>query len=98
MIDKNLDIKISSKLKKYLKNAEDGIRAREKSRLARSKLYGYMRSIVLSISENFVNEKIIENVDDIFYLYYNEIEDVINSKNVDLKSIITSRKNEYKIE
>ena len=56
-----------------------------------------MRSIVLSISENFVNEKIIENVDDIFYLYYNEIEDVINSKNVDLKSIISSRKNEYKM-
>ena len=96
-VDKDLDIKISSKLKKYLKNAEDGIRAREKSRLARSKLYGYMRSIVLSISENFVNEKIIENVDDIFYLYYNEIEDVINSKNVDLKSIISSRKNEYKM-
>ena len=96
-VDKDLDIKISLKLKKYLKNAEDGIRAREKSRLARSKLYGYMRSIVLSISENFVNEKIIENVDDIFYLYYNEIEDVINSKNVDLKSIISSRKNEYKM-
>ena len=96
-VDKDLDIKISSKLKKYLKNAEDGIRAREKSRLARSKLYGYMRSIVLSISENFVNEKIIENVDDIFYLYYNEIEDVINSKNIDLKSIISSRKNEYKM-
>ena len=96
-VDKNLDIKISLKLRKYLKKAEDGIRAREKSRLARSKLYGYMRSITLSISKNFVNDGVIENIDDIFYLYYSEIEDYINLKNLDLKNIIISRKNEYKM-
>ena len=74
-----------------------GIRYREKSRLSRSKLYGIMRKIVLDIARNFVKEEIIENEYDIFYLYYNEILEVINKDKNDIKELIAQRKVEYKM-
>ena len=91
------EITLSSNVKKYLHNAEMGIRYREKSRLSRSKLYGIMRKIVLDIARNFVKEEIIENEYDIFYLYYNEILEVINKDKNDIKELIAQRKVEYKM-
>ena len=88
---------LSNKVKKYLHKAEMGIRYREKSRLSRSKLYGIMRKIVLDIADNFVKENIIEEKYDIFYLYYNEILDVINGIKRDVKELIIDRKLEYKM-
>lgn len=87
---------LSNKVKKYLHKAEMGIRYREKSRLSRSKLYGIMRKIVLDIADNFVKENIIEDKNDIFYLYYNEILEVINNKK-DVKKLVADRKVEYKM-
>lgn len=91
------EITLSNNVKKYLHKAEMGIRYREKSRLSRSKLYGIMRKIVLDIARNFVKEEIIENEYDIFYLYYNEILEVINKDKNDIKEIIAQRKVEYKM-
>ena len=91
------EITLSSNVKKYLHKAEMGIRYREKSRLSRSKLYGIMRKIVLDIARNFVKEEIIENEYDIFYLYYNEILEVINKDKNDIKELIAQRKVEYKM-
>lgn len=93
----SVTLNLSNKTKEYLNKAGEGIRSREKSRLARSKLYGFMRNIVLNIGNNFKLENIIEDVDDIFYLYYNEIIDIINGKNINVKKIINSRKQEYKM-
>lgn len=93
----SVTLNLSNKTKEYLNKAGEGIRSREKSRLARSKLYGFMRNIVLNIGNNFKLENIIEDVDDIFYLYYNEIIDIINGKNINAKKIINSRKQEYKM-
>lgn len=91
------EITLSNNVKKYLHKAEMGIRYREKSRLSRSKLYGIMRKIVLDIARNFVKEEIIENEYDIFYLYYNEILEVINKDKNDIKELIAQRKVEYKM-
>lgn len=87
-----------SKLGKfYLNKAALGIRNRERSRLNRGRLYGIMRTIILNISENFVYDNKIEKREDIFYLYYDEVQDTINGKDIDLKKLIKERKEEYDI-
>lgn len=90
-------IKLSLKTRKYLTNAEIGIRNREKSRLHRSKLYGIMRSIVLDISSIFVSQDIISKKEDIFYLYYDEIVQVLKNKEYNVKKIIEERKVQYEM-
>ena len=71
-----------------------GIRNREISRLNRSRIYGIVRTMFLEIGKNFVKEKKIRKVEDIFYL---DIEDIVNNKKVDLKKLISNRKKEYTI-
>ena len=48
----------------------------------------------LEIGKNFVKEKKIRKVEDIFYL---DIEEIVNNKKVDLKKLISNRKKEYTI-
>ncbi len=91
------NVKLSDKVQKYLRKAEIGIRNREKSRLHRSKLYGIMRNIVLDIAKNLVNTGRISKIEDIFYLYYEEILQAINDAQYDIKSIVEERKAEYKM-
>lgn len=91
------DIYLSNKVKKYLKRAESGIRYREKSRLSRSKLYGIMRKLVLDIANNFVRENKITEKNDIFYLYYDEILEIINDNLDNIKELVEQRKIEYKM-
>lgn len=81
----------------YLKKVAIGIRNRERSRLNRGRLYGIMRTIILRIAENFVYEDKLEKREDIFYLYYDEIENTINGQNINLKRLIKERKEEYDI-
>jgi pyruvate,water dikinase len=71
-----------------------GIKNREISRLNRSRIYGMVRSMVLSIGNNLYKNKLIDNDRDVFYL---TIEEIFNYKGHDLKNIIKSRKEEYKI-
>ncbi len=76
------------------KRAMLGIKNREISRLNRSRIYGMVRSMVLSIGNNLYKNKLIDNDRDVFYL---TIEEIFNYKGHDLKNIIKSRKEEYKI-
>ncbi len=85
----------SNQLLKYLSKAENGIRYREKSRLARSKLYGFMRNIVLHIGKNLVADNRLSKIDDVFYLRYDELISCINNKEMGIKRIISDRKLEY---
>lgn len=90
-----VDFNLSKKVKRYLKKAETGIRNRELSRLNRSRLYGIMRTIILRIAENFTSENLIQEKEDIFYLYYDELEQVIGGEKLDLKSKVNDRKALY---
>lgn len=80
--------------KHYLNKVTKGISNREISRLNRSRIYGMVRSMFLTIGNNLVREKIIDNRRDIFYLKLEEIKNI----NIDInyKLLIKERKEEYK--
>lgn len=92
---RELKVKLSKKANKYLQKAKIGIKNREISRLSRSKLYGVMRNISLNIGKNFVKMGKIEKVKDIYYLYYDEVVQGIENKNINLLEIVEKRKLEY---
>ena len=70
-----------------------GIKNREISRLNRTRIYGMVRTMFLSISNNLVKEKRLSKKNDVFYL---TIEEVFNYKKYNLKQIVKQRKEEYK--
>ncbi|MBU3113393.1 phosphoenolpyruvate synthase [Clostridium lacusfryxellense] len=74
-----------------------GIKNREISRLNRSRIYGMVRTIFLTIGQNFCNSKSIEIREDIFYLKTTEVFDFIAGQDIDLKELINIRKQEYKM-
>lgn len=77
------------------KKAAAGIRNREKSRLNRSRLYGIMRLFMIRAGENFYEKQRIDKKDDIFWLYYDEIEAAVQNQDMELTGIIKKRKQEY---
>ncbi|MDO4283080.1 MAG: phosphoenolpyruvate synthase [Clostridia bacterium] len=98
MILKNTNFINKKQIKKYSKNAVIGIKNREISRLNRSRIYGIVREIFLSIGKNLYHEKLIKEVDDIFYLTKDEIFGfIIDQKHIHFEEIIKARKNSYKI-
>ena len=62
------------------KRAKRGMYHREISRMNRSRAIGLAREILLHIGEIFCGEGVIENKQDIFYLYIEEIESIIKEK------------------
>lgn len=73
-----------------------GIRNREKSRLNRSRLYGMMRFLMLRIGENLKKAGVIEEKEDIFWLYFDEVEETSKKENFDWKKLIADRKKEFR--
>jgi len=60
-----------------------------------TKNYSYFRPIFLHLSNMFVKENILEDVNDIFYLSYDEIKDVVKYKESDrVKFLVEKRKKE----
>ncbi|MCH7965319.1 MAG: hypothetical protein IH852_15425 [Bacteroidetes bacterium] len=80
-----------------LKNARRSITNRENMRFARTRNFGLVRNIFRQISQRFVEQGILKNESDIFYLTVNEIFDFIRgtSTNCNLASIVKIRKAEY---
>ena len=58
----------------FARKAAIGIRNRESSRMNRSRLYGMMRSLMLRAGENMKKEGLLDDVRDVFWLFYEEIE------------------------
>lgn len=79
----------------YSKKAMLGISNREISRLNRSRIYGIVRKLFLTIGVNMRDAGQIENEEDIFYLYTNEVFN--NTGSVDYKNTVKKRKQEYDI-
>jgi len=79
-----------------LRNARYLISNRENLRFYRTKAFGMVRNIFLSIGMNFKKENLIDNERDIFYLTKTEIFDFIKGTSVqaDLKPLINIRKAE----
>ena len=79
----------------FARRAAVGIRNRERSRLHRSRLYGMMRSFVLQIGQNLHAANRIARPEDIFWLYCEEIEAASLDTSMDLRRIISGRKEKY---
>ena len=85
--------------RKYIKflskRAISGIRNRESSRLNRSRIYGMVRSIFMSMADNLKQAELIDDAADIFYLKTEEIFGFAGEKSVDFKDVIRTRKKEF---
>ncbi|MDR2976064.1 MAG: phosphoenolpyruvate synthase [Streptococcaceae bacterium] len=80
------------------KRALLGIQNRESSRLNRSRIFGMVRSIFLTIGQNLKNDDKIEDARDIFYLKMDEVFDFVKSAEpVDLKGLVRRRKQEFSL-
>ena len=71
--------------------AKSGIKNREISRLNRTRIFGLARSIMLKVGELLEYDDYIDNFRDVFYLYFNEL---LEPK--DYKDLIKIRKEQYK--
>lgn len=85
-------------LAQYLKKETlKSIYKREKYRVKRGEVFGLTRYFFLNVGEKFVAEGILKERTDIFYLYYNEISDLVRFHSLpqqDFISIIELRKNQ----
>ncbi len=79
----------------FVRKAKLGIYNRELSRMNRTRLFGFVREILRKVGKNLVEEKIIKEVDDVFWLYIEELEGVCRSKK-SLAGLIEDRKEEFK--
>ncbi|MDO5095586.1 MAG: PEP/pyruvate-binding domain-containing protein [Peptostreptococcaceae bacterium] len=78
----------------FSKRAVLGIKNREQSRLHRTRIYGFVRRIFLSIADSFVKDDLIEEPRDIFYLRIDEVFERIEHPS-SAKHIVSERKKEY---
>lgn len=76
----------------FIRRAKRAICDREISRLDRSRIFGIMRAIILKIGVNLTRQDYIDDVYDVFYLFYDEI---CNTEPTDYRDIIADRKVEY---
>jgi pyruvate,water dikinase len=69
-------------LKMLIRLASKGISARERVRLKQASLYFQFKNIVLKCSSELQKRRLINDSDDIFYLRYQEIIEVLNSSSM----------------
>ena len=83
--------------RKVLNGARRGIRNRENMRFARTKIYGIARAMFRVIGERLVDEDVLSEVEDIFYLTTGEVWDYVQGTAVstDLRGLAAIRRREY---
>lgn len=79
-----------------LKKVNSFVRYRESARLDRTRFYGLIREILLSIAALWQNQRVLDNEEDIFYLTIDEILENVESPNGNqIRDIISTRKKEW---
>ena len=86
----------SRRVRKLAAKCSVGISNREISRLNRSRIYGMVREIVLSLGKNFHKAGLLDSEKDIFYLTYDEMF-AMAKEPFDAKERIQQRKSEYRM-
>ena len=95
--DFNLSIKESIKLNFLTRKIKHYARKREELRLLRAQSFGLARKLFRSIGKKFMDQDILDNTRDIFYLEVYEIIRQIEGSSVtlDLKEVVRLRKKQY---
>ncbi|MBQ6182065.1 MAG: hypothetical protein IJK31_10345 [Ruminococcus sp.] len=78
--------------KLYAKKAYNGILLRERSRMSRGRIFGFIREIVLKCGSSFAEQGIIDQPRDIFYLTFDELEQAVSGSTAGLRERIASRR------
>ncbi len=78
------------------KRAAQGIKNREKSRLHRGRLYGMMRTMMLTVGEKLAAKGLLSTCEDIFMLTYEQVEKAVH-KGTDMTGAVSSVKRQYNI-
>lgn len=81
--------------KKFAEKAAVGIMLRERSRLARGRIFGLVRGIIMKIAQFLTDNGRIDCVTDIFYLTFGELEKAVKDKQMPLKGIIEGRREQF---
>jgi len=71
------------------------MRVRNAPKIHMTKMCGAIRSKALKIEKQFVSEGRLEMTDDIFHLTMDEVDQALDSKDMDLKSLVSPRKAVY---
>ncbi|MBR6401687.1 MAG: hypothetical protein IKS17_10810 [Firmicutes bacterium] len=79
----------------FTRRAVKGIANRETSRLNRSRIFGLIRTIMLDIGEILVKNRLLDEKEDVFYLYARELENALHLDPKALKALIADRKRLY---
>lgn len=81
-----------------LKHLKHHLRLREKNRLLRGKVWGHMRELFPKVGQALVDEGVIANKDDIFYLQIEEIYQIMQGSLIvdDISSRIEKRRQAYR--
>jgi phosphohistidine swiveling domain-containing protein len=81
-----------------LKRLKEHLKLREKNRLLRGKVYGYMRELFPKVGAALVRENVIDRSDDVFYLEIEEIYQLLQGSLIvnDLKDRVRQRRRAYK--
>lgn len=84
-------------LQHVLANTRRGVRNRENMRLARTRIYGVLRSMLRAIGGQWFQAGILADADDIFYLTLDEVWDFIKGTAVtsNLRELVRVRKADY---
>ena len=80
----------------FVKRAKKGILNRELSRMNRSRIYGMVRQLFYKVAEEMVERNFIVEKEDVFWLYFEEIEKSIK-ENKPMIALIEQRKITYKM-
>jgi pyruvate,water dikinase len=80
-----------------LRRVRQGIKDRENLRLARSRFFGMSKRIYRAIEDRFVEKRLLEGRDDIFFLAEEEIAGAVRGHSLtqDLRQLVAQRKREY---
>ena len=81
-----------------LRKLKHHLRLREKNRLLRGKVYGYMRELFPKVGQAFVDEGVIGKKDDVYYLQIEEIYQLMQGALItnDLADRVKARRKAYK--
>lgn len=82
-------------VKKIIEVIRNNISIREHHKLFLVKVITTYRNAMLDVGQDLVNKGLLNNKEDIFYLYMNEIENVVDNENIDLRNIVTKRKEDF---
>jgi pyruvate,water dikinase len=81
----------------FVTQAQKSLALRESSRLNRTRIYGLVRQIFLSMANNLVQAGVLVAENDIFYLTVSEIEALVADQPLLARQLVKRRRREYTI-